>query len=357
MHQSLLTPSKDALVYIEQLLEKLLHIPSPSGNTERIIRFLEHEINAMGHSCRRTNKGALLVQIPGIDQTRQKALTAHVDTLGAMVRDITSDGRLKLSMIGGYAWATIEGEYCTVETLNGQTFSGTVILHNTSIHVNKDVIDAQRTDQSMEIVLDAAVRHRQDVVELGIQIGDFVSFDPRVQFTETGFIKSRHLDDKASTAILLGLLKTFSDHSVSLPHSVQLLISNNEEIGYGGNSNLHPSVTEYVAVDMGAIGDSQATDEYCVSICAKDSSGPYHLGLRRHLVELARQLGLHYKVDIYPFYNSDVSAALKAGHDVVHGLVGPGIANSHAYERTHRDALWNTFQLLMAYVQTPLQTY
>lgn len=342
------------LEYVQSILMRLLQTPSPSGAADQAVSLVEEEAKHLGYATMRNRKGGLLITIPGADSARQRLVTAHVDTLGAMVKDILPTGQLRLSKIGGYAWNTIEGEYCTVHLQNGDTVSGTVMLQNTSVHVNHEVGTAERKDDNIVAVLDAKVSSREAVRALGVQVGDFVSLDPRATQTATGFIKSRHLDDKASVATLLGVLREIHAQNMKLPHTTTVLISNNEEIGYGGNSNIPPEVTEYLAVDMGAIGDGQATTEYCVSICAKDASGPYHLGLRRHLTELAERLGLEYAIDIYPYYNSDASAALRAGYDVAHGLIGPGVANSHAYERTHADALQNTFALLLAYLQSPL---
>ena len=227
-------------------------------------------------------------------------------------------------------------------------------MHQQSVHVYKDAGKAERNEDNIEVRIDEKVFNEQDVRALGIEEGDFVSFDPRVVITESGYIKSRHLDDKASTAILLKLIKHIKENNIELPYTTHFLISNNEEIGYGGNSNITPETVEYLAVDMGALGDGQASDEYTVSICAKDSSGPYHYGLRKHLVNLAKENQIEYKVDIYPFYGSDASAAIRAGFDIVHGLVGPGIESSHAFERTHETSILNTERLLYAYIQSPM---
>lgn len=206
----------------------------------------------------------------------------------------------------------------------------------------------------MEVRIDAKVKNADDVRELGIEVGDFVSFNPRIELTENGFIKSRHLDDKASVAILLQLIKRIKEESITLPYTTHFLISNNEEIGYGGNSNITPETVEYLAVDMGAMGDGQSTDEYTVSICVKDASGPYHYELRKHLVRLAEENNIGYKLDIYPYYGSDASAAIRSGYDIVHGLIGPGIDSSHAFERTHEDSLKETENLLYHYVQSKM---
>ncbi|MCM3441647.1 M42 family metallopeptidase [Metabacillus halosaccharovorans] len=333
-----------------QLIKKLVKIPSPSGNTEKVISFVESYLKDFQVKMKRNHKGGLIVTIPGKNNSQHRMLTAHVDTLGAIVKDIKSNGRLMIDLIGGFNYNSIEGEYCQIETSNGQVYTGTILMHQTSVHVYKEAGKLERNQKNMEVRIDERVHNAQDVRELGIEVGDFISFDPRVEITTSGFIKSRHLDDKASVALLLDLIKKISLESIELPYTTHFLISNNEEIGYGGNSNIPIETIEYLAVDMGAIGDGQATDEYTVSICAKDSSGPYHYGLRKKLVELAKKHNIEYKVDIYPYYGSDASAAIRSGHDLVHGLIGPGIDASHAFERTHTTSLEHTAKLLYCYV-------
>ncbi|MCP1122556.1 M42 family metallopeptidase [Bacillus sp. 3103sda1] len=337
-----------------ELIKQLVSIPSPSGNTNTIIRFIEDYVKEWNVETKRNNKGGLIITLKGEDDTKQRLLTAHVDTLGAMVKEIKADGRLRLSMIGGFRWNAVEGEYCEIETASGKTYTGTILIHQTSVHVYKNAGEEKRDEKNIEVRIDERVSSPEEVRELGIEVGDFVSFDPRVQMTDSGYIKSRHLDDKASVAILLQLIKRLQDENITLPYTTHFLISNNEEIGYGGNSNIPEETVEYLAVDMGALGDGQASDEYTVSICAKDSSGPYHYAMRKHLVELAKVNNIEYKVDIYPFYGSDASAAIRAGADVKHGLIGPGIDASHAYERTHETSIAHTEALVYAYVQSDL---
>ncbi len=336
------------------LIKELVSIPSPSGNTRKVIDFCERYLQNLELEMKRNRKGGLLITIPGKNKEQHRMLTAHVDTLGAMVKEIKTNGRLKLDMIGGFRWNAVEGEYCEIETDAEKTYSGTILMKQTSVHVYKDAGEAKRNEKNIEVRIDEKTSNEEETRKLGIQVGDFVSFDPRVQITKSGFIKSRHLDDKASTAILLCMIKHLKEENVELPYTTHFLISNNEEIGYGGNSNIPPETVEYLAVDMGALGEGQSSDEYTVSICAKDSSGPYHYELRKKLVDLARKNNIDYKVDIYPYYGSDASAAIKSGHDIVHGLVGPGIESSHALERTHKSSLWNTEKLLLAYVQSPI---
>lgn len=338
----------------KELITQLVSIPSPSGYTDTAIQFVEDYLKDLQVTTKQNNKGGLIATLPGKNTNEHRMLTAHVDTLGAMVKEVKENGRLRIDLIGGFHYNAIEGEYCEIHTTDGKTFTGTILMHQTSVHVYKDAGKAERNQENMEVRIDAKVEKAEDIRALGIEIGDFVSFDPRVQQTENGFIKSRHLDDKASVAILLQLIKRVKNEHIILPYTTHFLISNNEEIGYGGNSNIPPETVEYVAVDMGAIGDGQSTDEYTVSICVKDASGPYHYELRKQLTELAKTNNIDYQLDIYPYYNSDASAAIRAGNDIVHGLLGPGIDSSHAYERTHESSLKCTEELLYHYIQSEL---
>ncbi|GHH96793.1 M42 family metallopeptidase [Neobacillus kokaensis] len=336
------------------LLKNLVSIPSPSGNTNEVITYVEKFLSELQITTRRNRKGGLIATIEGKDSSQHRMLTAHVDTLGAMVKEIKPSGRLKIDLIGGFKYNSIEGEYCQIETSNGKKYSGTILMHQTSVHVYKDAGKKERNQDNMEVRIDEKVHSEQEVRALGIEVGDFVSFDPRVEVTPSGYIKSRHLDDKASVAILLQLMKQIKTENLHLPYTTHFLISNNEEIGYGGNSNITPETVEYLAVDMGAMGDGQSTDEYTVSICVKDASGPYHYELRKHLVRLAEENNIQYKLDIYPYYGSDASAAIRSGHDIIHGLIGPGIDSSHAFERTHKSSIENTAKLLYHYIQSNL---
>ncbi len=336
------------------LLKQLVEIPSPSGYTKEIMDFMEQFLKEINVDYKRTNKGALIATIKGNNDTKHRLLTAHTDTLGAMVKEVKSSGRLKLSMVGGFNWNAVEGEYCTIHTAEGKKIRGTILMHQTTVHVYKNATALARDEQNIEVRIDEKVANADETRKLGIEVGDFVSFDPRFEQTDTGFIKSRHLDDKASTALLLQLMKAIKENSWTLPYTTHFYISNNEEIGFGGNSNIPEQTVEYIAVDMGAIGDGQASDEYTVSICAKDSSGPYHYELTRNLVELAKKEEIDYKLDIYPYYGSDASAAIRAGFDVKHALFGPGIEASHAYERTHVESLENTAKLLYSYINSEI---
>ncbi len=328
----------------------LVSIPSPTGFTEGAIQYCEKVLEDIGVHFVRTMKGGLSIIVPG-ESERTRVLAAHVDTLGAMVKQVLPSGRLKITPIGGFRMQVIEGEYCKVHTFGGSIYSGTIVAHKASTHVYREA--EERTEETIEVRLDEVVSNEGDVEALGIRVGDIVSFDARPVLTPSGFLKSRHLDDKASVGILLALLQSMNDEKWSLPYSLQILISTDEEIGYGGNSNISANAFEYLAVDMGAIGDGLSTTEYVVSICAKDSSGPYHYGLRKQLVELAEANEVKHAIDVFPYYASDASAARRAGYDLATALIGPGIDSSHAYERTHRDSIDATLQLVKLYISSP----
>lgn len=333
----------------------LTQTPSPTGFTTGIMNYIKNAVEAMGYEAIKTPKGGILVSLNGKNDRQHRIVTAHLDTLGAMVRAIKPDGRIKMDLVGGFGYPSIEGENCLIHCAkNGKTFTGTILMHQTSVHVYRDASTAERNQTNMEIRLDEKVRTAEETRALGIEVGDFISFDPRTIITDTGFIKSRHLDDKVSAAILMHLLKTYQQEGVVLPYTTHFYFSNNEEIGYGANSSLPEQVVEYLAVDMGAMGDDQQTDEYTVSICVKDGSGPYHYELRQHLVALANQHDIPYKLDIYPYYGSDASAAMRAGADVKHALLGAGIESSHSYERTHIDSVVATEKMVDVYLKSDM---
>ncbi|HEL2633045.1 TPA: M42 family metallopeptidase [Streptococcus suis] len=333
----------------------LTNTPSPTGFTTDIMNYIKAEVESFGYAASKTAKGGVLVTVSGENDQEHRMVTAHLDTLGAMVRAVKPDGRLKMDLVGGFGYPSIEGENCLIHCAkNGKTFTGTILMHQTSVHVYRDASTAERNQTNMEIRLDEKVTNADETRALGIEVGDFISFDPRTVVTETGFIKSRHLDDKVSATILLHLLKVYKEEGATMPYTTHFYFSNNEEIGYGANSSIPAQVVEYLAVDMGAMGDDQQTDEYTVSICVKDGSGPYHYELRQHLVALAERDGIPYKLDIYPYYGSDASAAMRAGADVKHVLLGAGIESSHSYERTHLDSVVATERMVDAYLKSAM---
>lgn len=338
--------------YMARKVVELCQISSPTGYTDEAMTYVEREFAALGVATRRTRKGALIATIPGQDQGNHRVLAAHVDTLGAMVKEIKSSGRLKLTRVGGYSMNTIEGEYVKVHTVDGRVYTGTVLVNKASTHVHGPEHEKQeRNEANMEVRLDERVHSRADVENLGIQVGDFVSLDARALLTETGFVKSRHLDDKACVGVLLGLAREIMEDKIELAATTHFFISNYEEVGHGAAGAFPAETTEVIALDMAAVGDGQSSDEYSVTICVKDSSGPYDYELSRRLQYLASDQGIPYKVDIYPYYGSDASAALRAGGQFRAALVGPGIDASHSYERCHVDSLEATAWLMLEYLK------
>jgi len=337
--------------YLVDFLVRLLNTPSPTGFTETAIAFVEKELLQFKPlEFSRTRKGALVVKWIGTNDAEPVALTAHVDTLGAMVKDIKPNGRLQLSRIGGLVLNGVETEGCWVHTSKGEKIRGSYMLNMSAAHVySSKVVETKREEEAMEVRLDARVSNPKETRELGIEVGDFVSFDPRLELTN-GFIRSRFLDDKACVAAIVAAIKSLTEAGLSPARTVYFHISNYEEVGHGAAAGIPPEVHELVTVDMAAIGAGQTSDEYHVTICVKDSGGPYHHGLSNKLRRIADANGIDYRVDIYPFYGSDGEAFWRAGGDVAVALIGPGVDASHNYERTHLEALTATTNWIMAYL-------
>ncbi|MGO4548172.1 M42 family metallopeptidase [Paenibacillus sp. 2TAB23] len=335
--------------YILGQLEALLNIPSPSGYCMEAMKYMEQEAIRLGYALAFTPKGNGIITVPGQSTEKVVGLTAHLDTLGAMVRSINASGTLRITPIGGYAMHTIEGEYCVIHTRDGRKYEGTVLSTKASVHVFKDAGEWKREEANMEIRIDELVKSKADTEKLGISAGDFISWEPRTRLLANGWVKSRHLDDKASVAALLGFLEWLKREGKTPAYTLKLIFSTYEEVGHG-SSYIPEDITEMIAVDMGAIGDDLSTTEMDVSICAKDSSGPYDYEMTTRLIELAKREGMAYAVDIYPYYGSDASAALRGGSNIRAALIGPGVHASHGMERTHADAVVNTAALLLAYV-------
>lgn len=346
-------PSID-MDFMLNFLAGLLNTPSPTGFAEPAIAYTEQALRAYpALRLSRTRKGALLAEWPGLRSDAPRALTAHADTLGAMVKEIKSNGRLKLTKIGGFAWNTVEGEGCTVFASQGQPVRGSLLLTKASGHVHgKEVGESKREDDTMEVRLDIRTTSRDETEAVGIRVGDFVAFDPRLEMTN-GFVRSRHLDDKACVANLVAAVKALHDAGLQPAQTTYLFISNYEEVGHGAAAGIPASVTELLTVDMAAVGEGQTSDEFHATLCVKDSGGPYHHGLSQRLRTLAETNQIPYKVDIYPHYGSDGEALWYAGGDVAVALIGPGVDASHNYERTHSDALRATTQWLLAYLLEP----
>lgn len=330
-------------------LVRLLNTPSPTGDTERALALCDEAFTALGLSARRLRKGGLLLTWEA-DAAHPRALTAHVDTLGAVVRTIKNNGRLQLTSVGSFDWHAIETEGCTIVTASGKTYRGTILPIKASVHIyGQEARDLERKAENYEVRIDAHTHSEEDTRLLGINVGDFVYFDPRVEVVN-GFVRSRHLDDKAGVACIYGALAALKQAGLAPRYRLTVLISAFEEVGHGAAVGLPDDTEELVAVDMAAAGGEQASDEFSVGICAKDSGGAYHLGLRRKLERLAEAEGIPYRTDIYPYYGSDGEAAWRAGADLRVALIGPGVDASHSYERTHTASLEATAQLIAAYL-------
>lgn len=344
---------KETKLYVDYILEqaqKLLAIDSPSGYGREVTEYLSGELKRLGISAHRTVKGGVLADFGGKNDQDGILLEAHCDTLGGMVTQIKSDGRLKLTNIGGMNPANAETENVRIITKSNGSYEGTCQLTDASIHVNGNYSQTERSWDTVEVLIDEPVFSKEDTEKLGIMPGDYVCFEPRTRVTSSGYIKSRFLDDKLSAAILLGYGKYLKEEGIVPERRVYVHFTIYEEVGHGGASSVPEGVTEAWSVDMGCVGEGLQCTEHQVSICAKDSGGPYNYEIVCRLVELAKEHNIGYAVDVYPHYGSDVETTLRAGNDVRHGLIGPGVYASHGYERSHRDGVENTFRLIQAYI-------
>ena len=340
--------------YVEFAVEKtmeLLSIDSPSGYTDAAAEACLAAFRALGCEAWRTGKGGVVADLGGADEDDGLWLEAHLDTLGGMVSEIKGNGRLRISPLGGLNPNNAEAENCRVVTKFNGVYEGTLQLDNASIHVNRDYSDTVRKFSCMEVVLDEDVKTADDTKKLGISAGDIVCFDPRSRITEKGYIKSRFLDDKLSVGILLGLAKYLHDEGITPRRKVYAHVTVYEEVGHGGSASVPAGVTEAISVDMGCVGDGLSCTEKQVSICAKDSGGPYSYDVVKKLIAAAQKEGADYAVDVYPHYGSDVEATLRAGYDIRHGLIGAGVYASHGYERSHKDGVKNTLLVLKGYLE------
>jgi len=332
---------------IVSTLEQILKINSPTGYTIEIISYIENLFKGSDLFIKKTNKGSLLISF---SENPELVISGHVDTLGAMVKEINEDGTIAITKVGGLVLNSFEGEYVTVRNYKGELFRGTFLLNNPASHVNRELESTKRETGNMSIRLDELVRNAIDVMKLGINVGDFVFYDTRFEYTKSGFVKSRFLDDKACAAIMIEMIKEFS--AAGSKCKAGFYFSNYEEVGHGACVGIPDSAKELLVLDMAVIGEGCAGKEDAVSICVKDSSGPYDFTVTNKLRELALTNKINFVTDIYPYYGSDGSAALAAGYDVRVGLIGPGVSASHGVERTHENALEETYKLTKLYINS-----
>ncbi|MBO5892539.1 MAG: M42 family metallopeptidase [Oscillospiraceae bacterium] len=341
-------------MYAEYAWEKtaaLLAIDSPSGYTAKAAQWVKEAFEKLGFPAEITAKGGVLADLGGTDAENGLLLEAHADTLGAMVAEIKGNGRLRLTPLGGMNPNNAEAENVWVYTRSGKVLDGTAQLCNASVHVNPDYSTAKRDWNTLEIVLDEDVNSAADARALGIEVGDIVCFDPRTRRTASGYLKSRFLDDKLSVGILLGFAKYLSDNGITPSRRTWVHVTVYEEVGHGGSASVPAGIAEAISVDMGCVGSGLQCTEKQVSICAKDSGGPYSYEVVGKLIDAAKKTGADYAVDIYPFYGSDVEATLRSGVDIRHGLIGAGVYASHGYERSHMDGVYNTLKVLAGYLE------
>jgi putative aminopeptidase FrvX len=336
---------------IEKYLEELLAIPSPTGYTKEIMEYIKKELEQMDIDYKVSNKGILVATIAGENKENEITFSSHVDTLGGMVKEIKASGRLVISQIGGYMMNSIEGENCLIHTRSQKVYEGTLQTIKPSIHIHgNDARELPRDCKNYEIVIDECIFTKEDVYKLGIEVGDIISFDTRTKITNSGFVKSRYLDDKASAAAILYIMKYIKLNNIKPNRTINFFFSNYEEVGHGSSAFIPKNTSEFIAVDMGCPGEGQNSTEYDVCICTKDSNGPYDYELVNKLIRTCEQNNINYKLDIYPNYGSDATAALKSGMDSKFALIGPGVFSSHGYERTHITSIVETVKLIIAYI-------
>ena len=337
--------------FIKNIAYKIFGCDSPTGYSMNINKLIVELLAELGYSAGITNKGNVRLFIEGEDHSKKVATSAHTDTLGLMVRSINGDGTLSVTNVGGPSLPTLDGEYCKIATRGGKVYTGTILCSSASVHVYEDAKTKPRTLDTLNIRIDEVVKSRQDVVNLGINNGDYVFIDPKTIITESGFLKSRFIDDKGSVCAILGVLKMLKDKGLKPAYDTYVYFVNQEEVGHGA-ATVDKDIDEFVTVDMGCIGKDLAGNEFEVSICAKDSGGPYSYELTSKLVNLAKENDVKFVLDIFPYYGSDIGAAWHSGVDCAGALIGPGVHASHGMERTHLDAISNTMKLLFAYLTT-----
>jgi putative aminopeptidase FrvX len=330
-------------------MEEILGIPSPAGDTGTCMRRIEKELKTLGYEVEKSKKDSLYVTIKGENDDNHKMIVGHVDTLGAIVKEVKENGRLKLAQIGGFSWNSLEGENVTIHTDTGREYSGSILPTKASIHIFSDTVRVmERTDDTVEVRIDEFTKTKEDTNSLGIKVGDFVTFEPRYIKCENGFIKSRHIDDKSAVAIIVGICKYIKDNNITPKYTTHFNISNYEEVGHGV-SYVPDKTDELVAIDIGLVGPNQESRETSVCIAAKDSRTPYDFKLRKKLSDICESNDIEYNVDVYNRYGSDASVGVLQGLNVNFACVGPGVDATHHYERTHIRAIENTMQLLLKY--------
>jgi len=335
--------------YILSVIKNLLLTHSPTGYHYDVMAKCAEYAKHLGYVMEQDNKGTGIIRVKGSMSTKTVGVCAHADTLGLMVRSIKSSGTLAMTKVGGMILPTVDGEYATLFTRDGRSFTGTVLSDSPSGHVYEDAHTKKRDLSTLEFRLDEVVKNRDDAQKLGISAGDYICLDTKTVITDSGYIKSRFLDDKLGVGIIFGLLKYWKDNNIKPKDDVVFIITIYEETGHG-MANVPPEITELIGVDMGCVGLDLTGTEHDVCICAKDAGGPYDYKLTSTLIDLAKRNNISHAVDVYTNYASDVTCALRAGNDVRGAIIGPGVHASHGMERSHYDGVENTLKLLSLYL-------
>ena len=335
--------------YMLFALKELLGVDSPTGFSKAVNEKLFSLLAELGYDCEMSNKRFVKVSVKGKSNFKKVAVSAHVDTLGALVKRIDGDGKIRFTRLGGPILPTFDGEYCKIYADGGKVYTGTFLSDSPSCHVYKDASSKERNEDTMYVRIDEVVDCKADVEKLGVRTGSLIALDTKTTVTESGFVKSRFLDDKAGSACLLAVLYAIKNKDLTPEYDVDFYFTNYEEVGHGA-ATIARDADELLAVDMGCVGDGIACKETQVSVCVKDGHGPYDYEMVEKLLALCKENSIDYAADVYPYYGSDVGAAWSAGADVKGGLIGPGVHASHGMERTHVKGLQATVELLCAYL-------
>ena len=335
--------------YVIDTFQALLAIDSTTGQFRQIQDWTAEEIKRLGYTPVLTHKGGILTDLGGDGDPL--VITAHLDDIGLMVRRINPDGTLNVCSVGGLYPVYCVGENVRVYTGDGKVYTGTVCRTPNSVHVTEEEIRTTIGDfrKNICVVLDMPVRTAEETRALGVETGDMIALEPRFTMS-SGYIKSRFVDDKACAAILLNVMKTLKERSITPSRKVLIYFSCYEEIGHG-TAWLPEGVKDILALDIAPTGPDQNSEEHLVSIFAKDSRFPYNYEMTAELRAAAKKAGIDYVMDVFtPHYGTDGDGSILAGYDIRHAAIGPGTSNSHGYERTHIDGLKNTYALTMAYI-------
>lgn len=340
--------------YLQDTLLRLLRIHSPTGYTDPIVRELCSELKDLGISFELTRRGAIRSTLSGSKGSPDRAIIAHLDTIGAMVSELKENGRLGLVPVGTWSARFAEGARVSLFT-DDTIIRGTILPLKASGHIFNTEVDTQPSSwDNLEIRIDAKIESGEDLGRMGIRVGDFVGIDAQAEILPNGFINSRHLDDKAGVAALLAAVRCLKENKIELPVDLHILFTISEEVGSGASAVLHGDVAEMVTIDNGTCGPGQSSREFGATICAADSSGPFDYHLTHHLLHLCQNEGIYHQRDIFRHYRCDSASALDAGNDIRTALVTFGVDASHGYERTNIDALVSVAKLIVAYARSDM---